>query len=71
MKEEVLNMPVGNPSKQTIATRKYEAKAGWVSKTYKMKKEIVEAFKEVCEKNGDSQAGKLMEYMQDYFNNTK
>ena len=37
-------MPVGNPSKQTIATRKYEAKAGWISKSYKLKKEVVEEF---------------------------
>ena len=64
-------MPVGNPSKQTIATRKYEAKAGWVSKTYKMKKEIVDAFKEACDKNGDSQAGKLMEFMKKYIDETK
>ena len=64
-------MPVGSPSKQTIATRKYEAKAGWISKSYKMKKDIVEAFKEACDKNGDSQAGKLMEFMQDYVDKTK
>ncbi len=31
-------MPVGNPKPQTIATRKYEQKAGWISKSYKLKK---------------------------------
>ena len=30
-------MPVGNPKPQTVATRKYEAKAGWISKSYKLK----------------------------------
>lgn len=64
-------MPVGNPSKQSVATRKYEAKAGWISKTYKMKKEVVEAFKEACDKNGDSQAGKLMEFMREYVEASK
>ena len=62
-------MPVGNPSKQTIATRKYEAKTGWISKTYKMKKDIVDQFKEACDRTGVSQAGKLMEFMQEYINN--
>ena len=64
-------MPVGNPSKQSVATRKYEAKAGWISKTYKMKKDIVDAFKEACDKNGDSQAGKLMEFMREYIEASK
>ena len=64
-------MPIGNPNRQTIATRKYEAKAGWISKTYKMKKDVVDAFKETCEKNGDSQAGKLMEFMRQYIENNK
>ena len=43
-------MPVGTPKPQTIATRKYEKKAGWVSKSYKLKKEVVEEFAEACEK---------------------
>ena len=43
-------MPIGNPSKQSIAARKYEAKAGWISKSYKMKRETVEAFAEACNK---------------------
>ena len=64
-------MPVGNPSKQSVATRKYEAKAGWISKTYKMKKDIVDEFKAACDKNGDSQAGKLMEFMREYIETTK
>lgn len=64
-------MPVGNPSKQSVATRKYEAKAGWISKTYKMKKDIVDEFKAACDKNGDSQAGKLMEFMREYIEASK
>lgn len=59
-------MPKGNPSKQSIATRKYEAKTGWISKTYKMKREVVEEFAEACKKSGVSQAGTLMDFMKDY-----
>jgi hypothetical protein len=54
------------PSKQSIATRKYEAKTGWMSKTYKLKKEVVEQFKAACDAEGVSQAGQLMKMMQDY-----
>lgn len=59
-------MPIGNPSKQSIATRKYEAKAGWMSKSYKMKRETVEAFAEACNKAGVSQAGQLMKMMNEF-----
>lgn len=59
-------MPIGNPSRQTIATRKYEAKAGWMSKSYKMKRETVEAFAAACEKAGVSQAGQLMKMMNEF-----
>ena len=64
-------MPVGNPSKQTIATRKYEAKAGWISKSYKLKKEVVEEYAKACDAAGVSQAGKLMEMMREFVKETK
>ena len=59
-------MPTGNPKPQTIATRKYEKKAGWMSKSYKMKKEIVDDFAKACELAGVSQAGQLMKMMQGF-----
>lgn len=59
-------MPIGKPSAQSIATRKYEAKAGWMSKTYKMKRDVVEDFAKACEKSGTSQAGQLMKMMREY-----
>lgn len=66
-------MPVGNPKAQTIATRKYEEKAGWVSKSYKLKKDIVEAFAKACEENGEKQATVLTKLMNNYIKseNTK
>lgn len=59
-------MPVGKPSKQTIATEKYMKKAGWISKSYKLKRELVESFAEACEIAGVSQAGQLMKMMKEF-----
>lgn len=50
----------------TIATEKYQKKAGWMSKSYKLKREVVEAFAEACEQVGVSQAGKLTELMKGF-----
>ena len=61
-------MPVGSPKPQTVATRKYEKKAGWISKSYKLKKEVVEEYAKVCEKAGVSAAGQLTKMMQQFIN---
>lgn len=53
-------------SAQSKATRLYESKVGLISKSYKLKKDIVEAFKEACEKEGVSQASVLSAYMVEY-----
>ena len=45
-------MPIGSPKPQTVATKKYEKKAGWVSKSYKLKKEVVDEYAEACKKAG-------------------
>lgn len=59
-------MPIGDPKPQTVATRKYEQKTGWVSKSYKLKKEVVEQFAEACEKAGVSQAAQLTKMMNEF-----
>lgn len=56
-------MPVGSPKPQTIATKKYEQKAGFVSKSYKLKRELVDQFAAACEKAGISQAAQLTKMM--------
>ena len=53
-------------SAQSKATRLYESKIGLISKSYKLKREIVESFKEACEKQGVSQASVLSAYMVEY-----
>lgn len=59
------------PNKQSIATRKYEAKAGWISKTYKLRKQDVEEFKATCERLGISQAGQLAKMMREFIEQNK
>lgn len=58
-------------STQSKATRKYEASHGWMSKSYKMKREIVESFAEACKAAGVSQAGQLMKMMQEFIDINK
>ncbi|MCC8029647.1 MAG: chemotaxis protein [Lachnospiraceae bacterium] len=64
-------MPKGEPSKQSIATRKYEAKAGWMSKTYKLKRDVVTQFAEACDKAGVSQASQLTKMMMGFIEKNK
>lgn len=64
-------MPVGSPKLQTVATRKYEKKAGWISKSYKLKKEVVEEYAKACEKDGVSAAGQLTKMMQQFIKEQK
>lgn len=42
---------------------KWDAKAGVVSKSYKLKRELVEQFAAACEKAGTSQAAQLTKLM--------
>lgn len=56
-------MPVGDPKPQTIATKKYEKKAGFLSKSYKLKRDVVDQFAEACDKAGVSQAAQLTKMM--------
>lgn len=57
-------MPVGNPKPQTIATKKYEEKAGFISKSYKLRRELTEEFALACKKRGVSAAGQITVMMQ-------
>lgn len=59
-------MPIGNPKPQTIATKKYEQKAGIVSKSYKLRRELVEQFAVACEKAGVSQAAQITAMMKEF-----
>lgn len=45
---------------------KWNAKAGYISKSYKLKREVVEQFAEACEKAGVSQAAQLTKMMNEF-----
>lgn len=64
-------MPKGNPSKQTIASEKYQKKAGYMTKSFKLKRDIVEQFEEACERIGRSQAEVIREFMEKFVQQNK
>lgn len=59
-------MPVGNPNAQTIASKKYQKKAGYVAKSFKLKQELVDRFKAACDRKGESMAAAVSHFMEQY-----
>ena len=59
-------MPRGNPSRQTIASEKYQKKAGYMTKGFKLKRDVVEQFKEACDRAGKPQAEVIREFMEEF-----
>ena len=59
-------MPKGKPSAQTRASRKYQTKVGYVSKSYKLKKDVIEKFDRACESAGVSKAAQLSDMMLEF-----
>ena len=57
-------MPKGSPNTQTRATDRYQKKAGYVSKSFKLKKNVCDRFVAACEIAGVSQASKITELME-------
>lgn len=53
-------------TKQTEASRKYQNKVGLISKSYKLRKELVERFAKACEDDGIAQSAKISELMEYY-----
>lgn len=59
-------MPVGNPKPQTIANKKYQEKAGYISKSFKLKRDVVQDFSRACDLAGVSQAAQLTKMMKEF-----
>jgi len=59
-------MPKGNPSKQTLRIDRYQRKAGYIAKSFKIKKELAEEFRDTCERLGVSQASVITKFMQEF-----
>lgn len=59
-------MPKGSPKPQTIASEKYQKKAGYMTKGFKLKRDCVEQFEEACKKAGVSQAAQITKMMNEF-----
>lgn len=57
------NMPKGDPKPQTVASTKWQKKAGYGAKTFKLKTEVSDRFAKACERAGRSQASVMTELM--------
>lgn len=64
-------MPIGNPTAQTEASKRYQKKVGLIAKSYKLKKDLAEEFARVCKEEGVSQAALLTEWMTKYIDEQK
>lgn len=56
---------------QTKATEKYQKKAGLINKSFKLKKELVEEFKETCDALEVSQASALTGLMKQFISENR
>lgn len=59
-------MPKGDPNKNTIRTDRYQKKAGYKVKSFKLKGDVAERFEKACEAAGVGQAAKITELMEDF-----
>lgn len=59
-------MPKGNPNAQTIASEKYQKKVGYMTKGFKLKRDIADQFAAACEKAGVSQAAQITAMMKEF-----
>lgn len=64
-------MPKGKPNAQTIASGKYQKKAGYTVKAFKLKRDVVEQFENACKQAGVSQASKITELMKSFIENVQ
>ena len=59
-------MPKGNPKPQTVASEKYQKKAGYMTKGFKLKRDLVEEFESACNQAGVSQASQISKLMKQF-----
>lgn len=64
-------MPIGEPNQQTKSTDKWQKKAGYISKSFKVKKEIADEFGKICKEKGESQAKLITGFMLDFIAKNK
>lgn len=57
-------MPKGNPTPQTVASKKYQDKVGLISKSYKLRRELTEEFAAACSSRGVSASEAISQFME-------
>lgn len=60
------SLPKGEPNKNTIRVEKYHKKAGYKTKSFKLKGDVADRFADACDKAGVSQAAKISELMEQF-----
>lgn len=63
-------MPRGNPKPSTLRSARYQKKAGYIVKSFKLKGDIAERFAMACERTGESQAAAITRLMEEYIKNS-
>jgi len=66
----VMTMPKKKPNPQTVATEKWQKKAGYMTKGFKIKRALADEFKQTCDKRDTSQAAVISKLMQGYIDGT-
>lgn len=64
-------MPKGAPNKNTIRVERYQKKAGYHVKAFKLKGDIADRFAEACKSANLSQAAVITELMQEFIDRQK
>ena len=59
-------MPKGEPNKNTVRVERYQKKAGYKVKSFKLKGDVADRFAEACDKAEVSQASKVAELMEQF-----
>lgn len=59
-------MPKGTPNKNTVRVDRYQKKAGYKVKAFKLKGDVAERFEEACNIAGESQAAAITRLMEQY-----
>ena len=59
-------MPKGEPNQNTVRVERYQKKAGYKVKSFKLKGDVADRFAEACDKAGVSQASKVAELMEQF-----
>jgi hypothetical protein len=61
-------LPKGEPNKNTVRVDRYQKKAGYKVKGFKLKGDVADRFAEACDKAGVGQAAKITELMEQFIN---